>query len=480
MAKKFPGTDALERAFALIKGDVAEKQERLTGRAGQFVGFNDAGEVEALSTDSLKGPKGDKGDTGAAGAQGPRGYTGAAGPKGDTGPAGPQGPKGDKGDTGAAGPQGAKGPKGDTGPAGPQGPKGDTGPGSGQNLLDNWYFADPVNQRNGYIVESGTAYYSNTALSTKAGTTTEAMPANYVDSTYGTIVVNTKTYYVATAKLVRGYTGRGYTIDRWTSGGGADDKRVIRVTPSGLRVTTSNTINFIYDQKMEDEVKEQLDGKTVTLSVLVSRYVKGNLVVQHGSTSKGTNKAGLVSVTGTFSKDGSYSFRLYNQNDTDFTILAVKMELGGQQTLAHQETDGSWVLNDPPPNKALELAKCQRYFRRIACCSYENTVATSGYVTGSGTNIFAPVCEDVFRATPSVRFSGGVVVRGSEGYSTDAVFNSPLMDVNAAISATDSTGGFLTLLIRKKDGTAFAKLSNNTPVSVNFTKDAVLDLSADL
>lgn len=41
-------------------------------------------------------------------------------------------------------------------------------------------------------------------------------------------------------------------------------------------------------------------------------------------------------------------------------VKALKAELGPVQTLAHKEDD-TWVLNDPPPNKALELAKCQRY-----------------------------------------------------------------------------------------------------------------------
>lgn len=43
------------------------------------------------------------------------------------------------------------------------------------------------------------------------------------------------------------------------------------------------------------------------------------------------------------------------------TIIAAKLELGDTQTLAHQNEDGNWVLNDPPPNFALELARCQRY-----------------------------------------------------------------------------------------------------------------------
>lgn len=45
-----------------------------------------------------------------------------------------------------------------------------------------------------------------------------------------------------------------------------------------------------------------------------------------------------------------------------FTLLASKLELGPRQTLAHKDADGNWVLNDPPPDKATELAKCRRYY----------------------------------------------------------------------------------------------------------------------
>ena len=44
-------------------------------------------------------------------------------------------------------------------------------------------------------------------------------------------------------------------------------------------------------------------------------------------------------------------------------MLAAKLELGPVQTLAHQDASGNWVLNDPPPDKALELLKCQRYYQ---------------------------------------------------------------------------------------------------------------------
>ena len=56
------------------------------------------------------------------------------------------------------------------------------------------------------------------------------------------------------------------------------------------------------------------------------------------------------------------------------TLLAAKLELGPVQTLAHQDASGNWVLNDPPPNKALELLKCQRYF-----CKFSGTAAGIRY-----------------------------------------------------------------------------------------------------
>lgn len=175
---------------------------------------------------------------------------------------------------------------------------------SNPNLLDNWYFADPINQRG----------------------QTE-------------------------------YTKTGYTIDRWKNTGAYSE---IALTLNGLHITSSNTYGFIFDQKIESF--DFLDGKTVTLSVLVSEYVKGTLTVQHGWFKSDAQSAGLITATGVYNKSHEYAFRLYNTNDSDFTILAVKLELGPVQTLAHKEGD-IWVLNDPPPNKQEELAKCQRYLQ---------------------------------------------------------------------------------------------------------------------
>lgn len=112
MEKKYSGVNALKSTFTLIKQALAGKQDKFTGAAGQVVGFNASGEVEAQSVSNFIGP---------AGPTGPQGPTGPRGPKGDTGATGPQGPRGYTGPTGPTGPQGLRGYTGSTGAAGADG-----------------------------------------------------------------------------------------------------------------------------------------------------------------------------------------------------------------------------------------------------------------------------------------------------------------------------------------------------------------------
>ena len=53
------------------------------------------------------------------------------------------------------------------------------------------------------------------------------------------------------------------------------------------------------------------------------------------------------------------------------------------QTLARQNAEGTWELTDPPPDPALELAKCQRYYYRCTGWHYllKNGSANSQTVT---------------------------------------------------------------------------------------------------
>lgn len=278
------------------------------------------------------GPKGDKGDTG------------PKGDKGDTGAAGAPGAKGDKGDTGPQGKQGIQGPEGPQGPVGPAGPQGEPGPAytagenisiSGSviatkafpcnpNLLDNWYFGNPVNQRNGYVITPGSAYRAApNAGDAIVGQTDGYYTAKAYNSTWWTISIGGTDYYVynGNTQAVRGYMGTGYGIDRWKLVSGS-------VTIKSGAIVLNGTIA---------QVLEYAVGQTVTATVLTPD--------------------GVTDVTPVYD-DETKAFTITAQEKP---IRAVKLELGTQQTLAHQE-NGVWRLNEIP-KFGNQLAECQRYYQ---------------------------------------------------------------------------------------------------------------------
>ena len=180
------------------------------------------------------------------------------------------------------------------------------------NLLDNWYFADPVNQP-----EETT------------------------------------------------YTDTGYTIDRWRKDGGGS----VYVLNDCVKLTASPTENNYFAQLLE----HTYGPGTYTESVLIRNASGGMLLASDVSHTKfyimkAFSGAGAewTLISGTFEvPEGQTLKRGYIRIDSgegaSAELLAFKLELGDRQTLARQDADGNWVLNDPPPDKALELAKCQRY-----------------------------------------------------------------------------------------------------------------------
>lgn len=141
-----------------------------------------------------------------------------------------------------------------------------------RNLLDNWYFGAPVNQRD------------------VSGTISSA----------------------------------GYFLDRWKLVSGS---------------VTINTDGITLNGTMQ-QVLETAPVGTVTASALTQAGV-GEVVPTYNSATK----------TVTVTADGK-------------KLVAVKLELGSQQTLAHQDSSGAWVLNEIP-DYGDELTKCMRYLQVI-------------------------------------------------------------------------------------------------------------------
>lgn len=141
-----------------------------------------------------------------------------------------------------------------------------------RNLLDNWYFGNPVNQRD------------------VSGTISSA----------------------------------GYFLDRWKLVSGS---------------VTINTDGITLNGTMQ-QVLETAPVGPVTASALTQAGV-GEVVPTYNSATK------TVTVTAAGKK-----------------LVAVKLELGSQQTLAHQ-VGGAWELNEIP-DYGEELTKCMRYLQIIA------------------------------------------------------------------------------------------------------------------
>lgn len=178
-----------------------------------------------------------------------------------------------------------------------------------RNFLDNWYFGNPVNQR-------GKAEYS----------------------------------------------GANYAIDRWRTWD--SNTSFCKIVDEGIQIAAT------FYNKLESEIYRFVWGKTCTISIL---FADGTLFSNSFSPAKDTwhnlvvNQKGIRNVqlglySSNFANGGENFFRIQVLNTNTFseTILAVKLELGSTQTLAHQE-NGKWVLNEIP-NYAEELRKCQRYF----------------------------------------------------------------------------------------------------------------------
>lgn len=263
-----------------------------------------------------------------------------------------------------------------------------SGGGINPNLLDNWFFGRPVNQR-------GQTEYTYTPTPS-------------------------------------------YTIDRWK----ADGNGTIMLKDGYIDVFNNNSwcsvMQYIDNPKY-------FAGKTLTASMLrrdenplkLILYVDGKSLGEVLKTDK------LVSITVTLPDNVSSLAILFgaDANKTS-SILAAKLELGGTQTLAHKE-NGVWVLNEIP-DFGDQLRRCQRYALKIGDASRYCSLGT-GVARDEQFVSFTIPTPVTMRTVPSltgtpVGFTmrhSDVKVSGGETFAVDAASqNSVILKVKAQISLT--------------------------------------------
>lgn len=201
------------------------------------------------------------------------------------------------------------------------------------NLLDNWYFVGGGSQQGD-----------------------------------GQFPINQRGFTSAEATNTR-------TFDRWSiylySNG------TVSLDSDGVSI--AGTLDF--GTAIESSRLPKIPGLVITISAL---NANGQLVTKTVSLlNNGTTQ--YVSEPLNWGGGGNLSYvRKWNNGDMDLfyfnlfgytgpKIVAAKLELGDHQTLAHQDENENWVLNEIP-NFHQELAKCQRYLLMGAMYSVHMTV----------------------------------------------------------------------------------------------------------
>lgn len=201
------------------------------------------------------------------------------------------------------------------------------------------------------------------------------------------------------------YAGAGYSIDRWKLFG----DNVSATINGGVQCTASS---FFY-QVIEQQIMDALDGRAITLSALLkdNRLLYGTWTVDNSVTNNTTiaenEIISLVRAPWAGNAWGVY-FKVAD------AVVAVKLELGPQQTLAHKEY-GEWVLNEIP-KLGDQLAECQRYLFAANGKNYPYGCVGSGFISSDGTEAVIIVPTPVsLRTLPVCEINGVLRVDTSHG-----------------------------------------------------------------
>lgn len=356
-----------------------------------------------------------------------------------------------------------------------------SGGGVNPNLLDNWFFGNPVNQKEGKIIPAGKSYYTTPDIALpEVGKTDKAYPVieikNY--SGYGqraSISIDGTVYYAWDQDAVQGYTGSNtYCIDRFIC-----YSLNINISNSCLKLSSAEYWYSRIGQKIEPHLLNALSGKQVTMTALLKSakagQVKISLYDSTDNVSSDTEKIETTTgdvqlVTTTFTIPPSYSnhkvealfYSDYLKNGQETELYALKLELGGKQTLAHEE-NGVWVLNEVP-NFGEQLRRCQLYRWRFCPAEYVGSAIAFG-ISANAVRALIYLPEQM-RTNPTLNFNKntGLFLTGVDG---------DIFGMTLALAWTSPNS----ICVEFQKSGAFA------PNSVYFVRgdgSSAIDISADL
>lgn len=260
-------------------------------------------------------------------------------------------------------------------------------------------------------------------LDTKAALTQISNP-NLLDNSWFTVNQRGQSSYSVDG---------AYFVDRFKSLGAP----TIAIN-NGITITANANGNG-FQQRFESDFIDNLLGKTVTLSIMLSDGTIKSKTQELPSSkpSSLTEYATILIQTGAtialfIGGSGNQFLQFYIANSgTSISIRAVKLELGSVSTLAM----------DAAPNYATELAKCQRYFTRYLVSSGRQKPIGFGLASSETDIRCTMVLPCAMRTTPTIAISDVTKLRltGNAQNLTPsalvvAIIENNIINLNATVS----------------------------------------------
>lgn len=236
-----------------------------------------------------------------------------------------------------------------------------SGGGVNPNLLDNWYFGRPVNQR-------GQTEWASSASA-------------YVPC-----------------------------VDRWNWWGQYAAGSTLKLLDDGLQLIGEPNVAELYQHISQKIEKDRLPiGAAVTLSALVKSESDASIILSidgknYTTVAVQANVWELITYTlNAPSVEQTYDISIQrNTAGTTFTVKAAKLELGDTQTLAHKEGD-KWVLNEIP-DFGEQLRRCTYYAEKVESKDTP-AITNSTFVPSGATSAVFILPYARKRTVPAINFN---------------------------------------------------------------------------
>lgn len=191
---------------------------------------------------------------------------------------------------------------------------------------------------------------------------------------------------------VSGTLANGYGLDRWivfASGGS------VSYDATAKTVTLTATSNVAYlQQKVEDDLRAAIDGKTVTFSVLTTDGIVYKNTFTYDASAHDSGPYFPDNPKLRFWYGGDFALCLRVEAAYAITIKRIKLEIGDKSTIANEV-----------PDKAEELATSRGDFQRLMFPALYGTFGVGRALSATDFRCFIPLPVPL-RAAPTLSTNG--------------------------------------------------------------------------